>query len=146
MRQLFAVTPPDYMVLTSTNKLPIAMPDVTRHDITGIRSKIRELEYHPETCLYDHSPDAERWIREKRRMLEDIPLSGSRRQWHAELVAVNRAIQPFVEKPRQRMIAELATAEADFARRTVLDSREFAWCLFPESLVDLLKKRSRSGI
>ncbi len=139
----FKAQSPEFMVLTSTNKLPIRSMDIRPSDVSSIQSKLRDLIFHPEIAIDSQNPDVAKWIERKRELLANVPVSGSRRHWHQQLTEVNAALQPMVEPIRVELSRELREMKSGLERSKILGSREFAWPLFPESLVTVLSTNAR---
>ncbi len=138
IRRFFGVEPPEFAILTATCYLPLDLQPIVPADITHTVGRLRELRFHPETAVDSGKPGARELMIQKQRLLDKIPVSGSRRAWHTSITDVNHRMQPLVEDMRLQLARQLTKQREDLARRKILASREFAWCLFPDSLVKRL--------
>ncbi|MCA9226746.1 MAG: hypothetical protein KDA47_14085, partial [Planctomycetales bacterium] len=65
---------------------------------------------------------------------------------HAAIQRINADLRALVERQRSEATAERQRVAAELRRRTLLASREFSFCLFPEeSLCKLLLELSMKG-
>jgi hypothetical protein len=136
-RQFFGVTPPAFAVMSGTLRLPIPHRMGQADDTRQLRGELRELTFHPERRLAASPPangqrdavaalvaEKSRWIRTPK-----APAVAAER--HRGIVAANAGLQPFVAADRQRLEDNLAAALDGERARRVLESREYAFCLFP---------------
>jgi hypothetical protein len=138
-QRFFRVTPPGFAVMSGTLRLPIPHWSGQAGDARRLRRELRELTFHPERRLAAAAPangqreaiallvaEKSRWIRTPK-----APATAAER--HHGIVSANAALQPFVAADRQALERNLAAAiDGDRARR-VLESREYASCLFPRN-------------
>ena len=140
--RFFEITPPKFMVLSATVHLPVASPNVDAVDLTHLRQLLRSLQYHPERFLESQgnlAPEAERLIRVKRDLLKAMPTSGSKRDWHRQIVAVNEQMQPLLRERAYELQAELERLQRDLHIKQILASREITFVAYPRTLADQLK-------
>jgi hypothetical protein len=136
-RRFFGMAPPAFATMSGTLRLPIAHPSGDVAEVRRFETGLRGLAYHPERHLAAAvlSPDDRRAVdgivAEKSRWISQPKQPESTAERHREIVAANAALQPYLADERQRLTrgAEEATARARANR--VLDSREYAACLFP---------------
>lgn len=127
--RFFGVTPPDYLVVSGTLRIPFPrLPGVC---LKAARRRSRDLRWNPH-----------RFVRES-------PLTGERLQWlsaptatradrrqrtralRANLVELQQMVQP----EREAADIELARAVRAEAGNAILRSREFAWPLYPAQVL-----------
>ena len=138
IESFFHLPPPGIMVLSATMYLPIARSAVPSADIRTIRRQLRDLTYHPETFLrettaLDGDPAAAALVAEKRRWI-DAPVThdNAYARWKA-LGRVNNELQPWVAARHQQLLDQLAHAQRALRHDKVLGSRDYGFCLFPET-------------
>ncbi len=135
--------PGEFMVATATFRLPVPRPDISSDDLRRIRQQLRQLEFHPELFVSDSSPGVREWIERKRHWIAtDLP-RGSRRERHLGIAEANRALQQFVVPLRKRLTGEETQVQRLLRVREILDSREYAFCLFPHSHVARLAQAAQ---
>jgi hypothetical protein len=136
-QRFFGATPPAFAVMSGTLRLPIPHRTGRPDDAPQLRSALRELTFHPERQLAASPPangqreavaalvaEKSRWIRTPK-----APENAAER--HRGIVAANAALQPFVAADRRTLEANLAAALDGERAGRVLESREYAFCLFP---------------
>lgn len=136
IEQFFGITPPGFLTLTATCRLPIARPQVSEREMHEIKRDLRHVEFHPERFLAAGdrvaNPKVRELVEEKRRWIAAGWPSGQRAQRHREITRINVALQPFVAarlaelRQRRKWLSQHLDAER------ILASREFSYCLFPE--------------
>lgn len=138
IERFFGGRPPPLIVATATRLLPISRPAVSRDDLRRVGQRLRKLRFQPERFAPANATVAA-LAAEKRAWLAQQPPYGQGRPRFAALLRINEALHPFVAD--QRAAAERERDE--FVRllrdRAVLASREYAFALFPESLIGELK-------
>lgn len=150
IQRFLGLTPPRFVTLTATVRLPIALPEVVEDDRHACLRQLRELTYHPERHLDDAArddPEAQRWATEKLRWTRNVPLPGSLRERHVAVITANERLQPYVAQRRARLSAQRDQVDRQLRERQMLGSREFSFCLFPaETLRPLLLDLSRAAV
>ena len=139
MERFFGISPPEFAIVTGTWRLPVERPEVSPADLNLVDRRLRELTWHPERHLGASDGPARKLADRKQRLLEQIPPRGQRRTWQQQISQINAALRPAVATIHDRLRAERNRLQNDLGRRRILDSREFAWCLFPPSLADRLR-------
>jgi hypothetical protein len=140
--RFFGAPPPAFAVLSGTLRLPIDRPRADWPDPRRLRTDLRELAYHPERHVElaaipaRDRPQAEAEIAEKARWIRTpkTPANAARR--HRAIAAANAALQPAVAPIRAKIEGELAAAVDQSRANRVLDSREYAFCLFPRACLE----------
>ena len=139
VRQFFEVDPPEFGVLTATMKLPARFERVAQADRTGIDVALRELEYHPEQAIEEPASAIKQLIERKRKMIGIVDRASDRKAWQREIASINKSLQPSVTKQREQLIETGKIIDAHLRSSKILDSREYSFSLFPESVIDELK-------
>jgi hypothetical protein len=138
-QRFFGVTPPGFAVMSGTLRLPIPHRSGQADEARRLRGELRELTFHPERQLAASPPgngeaaavaalvaEKSRWIRTPK-----APATAAER--HRGIAAANAGLQPFVAASRARVESALASAIEVERGRRVLESREYAFCLFPRA-------------
>lgn len=132
--RFFGVTPAPYMTATATLHLPIRC-DVS--DLTlQIREKnraLRDLIFNPQRFIEDGN--ANKLIDERDSWIQQAPTRGDGKQRRAEIIRLNRELQPFVAEVRQQTEAELRELQRRQRTNIAATSREFSFVLFSKDQV-----------
>jgi hypothetical protein len=142
IERFFGVEPPAYMVVSGTLHLPIEHRAVTKDQLRGLESRLRELTYHPERFLSATANSSEsqvrdghsveRFVAEKRHWIaQQVAHEGARRRSHA-IRQANEDLQPWVAGERVALTKEAALVKRQLRAETILSSRSYGFCLHPE--------------
>jgi hypothetical protein len=134
LAQFFGLEPPGYMVASGTLHLPVDRKAANRHDLSLLRQKIRQLEFHPERFLAASvgNGDIGSWITEKKRWLETEPTVANARERCRAIRHANESMQPAVAALRDQWTTESDEMVQSLRTQAILASREYAFPLFPE--------------
>ena len=138
-RDFCVVKPPPFSTLTATFRLPLGYPQVDQSNQSALRQQIRQLRFHPEKYIEPSQP-ADELIARKQAAVDDAQMN--RLDRHREIERANRLLQPCVAEHVESLTEELNQVSADLQNSRILNSREFSFCLFDESLIDDLKRLS----
>lgn len=139
--RFFGLDPPGFLVLSATLLLPIARRRTTIEDLRAVESRLRELTYHPERFLGkgESSPNSQNDVAElvatKRRWIRTPQTRDNARTRYLEIRRVNQALQPWVEAERQRLLRQIGPIQTALRAETILSSREYGFCLYPEAML-----------
>ncbi|MFW6169331.1 MAG: hypothetical protein ACODAD_02495 [Planctomycetota bacterium] len=143
VRRFFGVAPPDYVTASATFKLPVPRPTVDPSDLRRVKWLLRELYYHPELYV-DATSETLPLIAEKRGWIEAELPPERLRERHEGIVRVNEALRATLQARREQLWKEQITLQSQLRKKAILDSREYAFCLFPvENLRDRLLDLAR---
>ncbi len=143
VRQFFGVEPLEYVVATATLKLPVPRRSIALADVARVDQMLRELRYHPELYV-DGDAAARPLVAAKRRWIAQQTLPHERRARHAEVERINRQLFALLQQRYTQLLAERNELRALWRKQTILNSREYAFCLFPgETLRTRLLELSR---
>lgn len=148
--RFFGVAPPEFLTLSGTRRLPIAEPfDAGEEDERSLRRRLRDLQYNSDRVLSEGNPaeSVAELIAEKRRLVarqrEEQSRTGPRRvrrqrtaenhRRFARLQEIARQLSAFTEEEQRNLHRELESVQSRRAANAVLQNREFAFCLYPES-------------
>jgi hypothetical protein len=132
IQSFFGLTPPAFMTLTATAKLPVDRPEVKADDLRRVDWLLRELSFNPQRHVALNAATRplveakQRWIDRE----SEIPQGAER---HREIVRLNAALQPYVSELRTTLLGERQRHSQMLRRKQLLGSREYAFCLFPET-------------
>jgi hypothetical protein len=138
IRRFFGVIPPKFAAISGTLRLPVELSTSGALTEKQIREQLRQLTYHPERLL---PPDAalnaevDGPLAEKRRWIATPKTPQNAQARHQGIAAANETLQTFATRQRSELEALLAHASEQFRARQVLQSREYAFCLFPRHLL-----------
>jgi hypothetical protein len=135
--RFFGAAPPAFAAISGTLRLPIPHPPSEGRTPEQMRSALRDLAYHPERVLAatafanGERRAAETIIAQKRRWVETEKTAQNAAKKHAGIVAANAALQPFLADERAQLERQIDASLQRTRANRVLESREFAFCLFP---------------
>jgi hypothetical protein len=142
IERLFGLRPPGIMVLSATLHLPIERQPVTARQVRTIREELRRLAYHPERYIDaangDQTPDSgslAELVAEKVRWVQTPQTSQNARLRCRTIRRINRALQPWVQSQRGRLLRLREQADRGLRAEEILSGREYAFCLFPEKTI-----------
>jgi hypothetical protein len=143
VRRFFGIEPLEYLVATATLKLPVPRRSIEQADVARIDQLLRELRFHPELYV-DGDRAAQPLVAEKRRWITQAVQPHERRARHEAMERINRALSALLQDRRAQLLSERNELHALWRKQTILNSREYAFCLFPaESLRTRLLELSR---
>lgn len=126
------IVPPRFIVATATAQLPVDRPKGTAEDLRRVERSLRDLHFNPDRFLA-RTAEAQSLIHEKRSWLANQPQPDAGRARHAALTRIHSALQPYVAERQTALRAEREQLVETLRHERLLGSREFAFCLFPES-------------
>lgn len=131
--------PPEFLTMTATMKLPFQIQGITEKDLTNLKRRLRDLEFHPENHISSPGKDAAESIERKRLWIRQYDPSGSNQERHDTITKCNERLQPYVASIASEIKERISVAKKGLARSRVLGSRAYSFCCFDEVLVDELK-------
>ncbi len=132
----FDVRLPPFSTLTATMLLPLGAPIVVPSDLSLVRQQIRQRRFHPERFI--EAVAANEWMASKTAAIESPILT--RLERHHAIEEANRSMQPFVAEQIAALQDTLSSVSDQIQTSRILNSREYSFCLFSESLADHLKR------
>jgi hypothetical protein len=152
VERFFGLQPPDYMVVSGTLRLPTEHPRGAANELCRVRRVVRELTYHPERFIdaadeparcercsgssaKGKSGEPHRSIEVKRHWIATLKSPDNAPIRHQAISAANLALQPWVADRRDKLREELERLGQQARAEAILGSREFSFCLYPESLL-----------
>jgi hypothetical protein len=141
MSQFFGLQPPRYLVVSATLHLPIPHQVPSDEDLRRIDRRLRDLTYHPERIFEEsqsvepsHDGPAE-LIEAKRHWIRTPQTPENAATRFQEFHRINAALQPWVAAERRRLLEHRQRLEAALRNESILSSREYAFCLYPEEML-----------
>jgi hypothetical protein len=147
MARFFGIKPPDYMVVSGTLRLPVEHPLGALQAMNEIRQKLRRLKYQPERFLDGdlasvplgpsggQISDAEPWqsLAAKRHWIATPKTTDTARNRHLGIRTANDTLLSFVADRQALLTAQLDDLARQTRAEAILSSRDYSFCLFPES-------------
>lgn len=140
--RFFAFSLPEFMVITATVQLPVALPEATEATLLAADKRIRDLHWHPEWFV-DKDGQTGELVRAKAELVAQIPVKGERQAWHKRMAEINCHLRRRVTAQLKRAVKARDQIKSDLDARQMLGSREFAWPLFPGDLPEQLRRLAR---
>ena len=136
--RFFGVCLPAYATMSATMKLPTDREIIRTSDVIATEQQIREVKFHPETQIANPDEAARALIRQKDQWTKGFRRDERSLEKHVAISELNEQLQAFVDVDE----LTLKKKRDELAKKTraseILDSREYSFCLFPESLIDEL--------
>jgi hypothetical protein len=136
--RFFGFALPVFATASATLRLPIEHSPCEALRPSEVRQRLRELQYHPERFVSPDGEAATRLIAEKRRSLQAPKSPATARERHLAIAAANAGLQPYVEPLRREIESRRDAAEKRTRANAILESREYAFCLFPRESLERL--------
>lgn len=138
IRRWFQVNPPQFLVATATLQLPIKHDHVLPSRISELKQELRRLYYHPEGFLEPVVLEDDRvstWLRQKQRWIGQEAERGARKARHDGIAEANDHLRKLVRPKHDAAEAQLAEVRQRVRHQAILESREYAFCLFPHNFI-----------
>lgn len=134
-QRFFSIQLPRYLTLSATMKLPTDIPVVRRNDVVRIDQFIRKVKYHPESLITNPCGDAVDLIEKKRDWTVGSHLGQRSSEKHQAIRKINQQLQNYLDTDIATLTAKRNELYKRIPAGEVLDSREYSYCLFPDSLI-----------
>jgi hypothetical protein len=138
--RFFGATPPAFAAISGTLHLPIARTAGDVDSAQRLQQLLRDLTFHPEQHVdfadAGVNGDVAELVASKRRWLATAKTPANAAVRHREIATANRGMQPYVAGARESVERRLAAASERTRANRVLNSREYASCLFPRKLLE----------
>lgn len=135
--RFYGLTPPAFLVLSATLKLPLPTHGVSRADVSRLAREVRDLHWNPQRHLSDGSAgdgEARALAAEKAALVARQPADGpGRRERFRRLREFTERLRPFVAVRERALEHELSRRAEELEGDAVATRRDYAFCLFPES-------------
>jgi hypothetical protein len=139
IRRFYGFDPPGYMVLSATLRLPLPVFQATPGECRRYAAMLRDVHFNPQRHL-PASASSERDVKEateqKQSWIALQPRSAAERRQRFEMLrALNRQLEPYVRQETEWIRRELTRCERESEANTVLQRRDYVFCLFPDSIL-----------
>jgi hypothetical protein len=130
VRDYFGIEPPAYQVLSGTLRLPFPPFPHTADDANRLAHRHRDLYWNPQRELTHPLVERRTAVQAER-----PETKAERRRRADEIRSLNEQLRPHVESLRGDVARKLELARFDAHANAVLQSREYAGILFPETTI-----------
>ncbi|WP_425396293.1 hypothetical protein [Aeoliella sp.] len=132
-RRLWGCPPPPYLTLSATLQLPIEHRHVGQEQIHQVQQRLRDCEWHPERMLPSEvSTEVEEALRFKRQWIATAKTQVNAGERHRAIEAANQLLRAAIASRTRELESELANLTSAARATAILESREYAFCLYPE--------------
>ncbi len=129
VRRYWRITPPAVLVVSATKRLPLPSYSGTRQEWQQLTHRIRDLHYNPQRYVAADPRTAE-----KDRWIHSTPTTRSqRRERFHRIRELSAQLRPEVADQLATAQARLDRLNHELQANALVQSREFAFCLFPEA-------------
>lgn len=150
IHEFFGIQPPLMGVASATLRLPLQHPKLP--DSQTLKERIQLLrqdswqgKHHAENWLKQPNSEAQQLAADKAALLAEIPPKGQKWEWHRAMRRINDRLQELTASQVQQGQKELADLQTLLRQASLLESREFSFCLFPfEETLGKLKELANS--
>ncbi len=132
-RRLWGCPPPPYLTLSATLQLPIEHQHVGEQELQRVRQNLRDCQWHPERFVDERPPPAvAEALASKRKWVATAKTPENASARHQMIEAANATLREAVRQQhaglehREQRLLHQARATA------ILESREYAFCLYPQ--------------
>ncbi len=142
VRRFFAIEPPSYAVVSATLRLPLPTFPTTRADLQQAQRTLRDLHWNPQYASRTQQalPSV---VQAKEMLAAQQPVGrAARRQWFRDLQQVTTTLRPAVADEVPRAQEHITRCRTELAANSILRRRDYAWPLFPETLLQRFFTRS----
>jgi hypothetical protein len=137
IRRFFHREPPGFVVLSATRWLPLPAFDVDEDMRRELQELLRDIRFNPQrilspeqsAALSDLLAERERWIKEQ------PANSAGRRNRFAAIRAINAQLAASLAEEEARTQQKLAQVVEQLKANAVIHRRDYAFCLYPESVL-----------
>lgn len=147
VRPFFGLEPPQFAVATATLRLPVPRQRPSHDQLRRLRRRLRDLQFNPDRHI-DTDPlsnvqrqRVEQLVATKHRWIQTPKTVENAGRRHRAIVACNDQLQPYVASLRKQWSAEADHMRRQWRHETLLSSRTFAFCFYPERAMRALLNR-----
>ncbi|RIK82654.1 MAG: hypothetical protein DCC68_05910 [Planctomycetota bacterium] len=139
---LFGIEPPAYLTATATLRLPIAHASGAAAALETLARRRRDLAYRAEAAIARDDPAWRAVVAQKQACIQEFRAANGRpwnrdmaRRLHSAVAAANAALSPWTADDLRALDAEEARLKERVRAEQLLESREYAFCLFPRDAI-----------
>lgn len=140
-QRFFDVKLPQLTALSGTLRLPIEHPPASPTRLSEFQQTLRELQYHPETHINElalnpsDQAEIKCWVQTKKEWVQKPKTPENATHRHAQIITANCALHHWLAPHRKQILQEHSATLAQLRVNTVLESREYSFCLFPPQVL-----------
>ena len=144
IRDFYHVEPPKYLVLSGTLHVPLTSFPSQPQDCERLARELRDLHWNPQRHLTNGAALSEPLSSMNRAKLEQLiahktawmgrcpDSSVDRRERYHKLRELTWLLQPWVSQKEKQLQVKLEACKREVEANRILQSREYAFCLYPE--------------
>jgi hypothetical protein len=139
IRRFYGCDPPGYLVLSATLLLPLPELPARPATLVQLARELRDLRYNPQRHLPEvtlASPSVHELVEQKEAWIARQPSDApQRRQRFEALRALTEQLRAYVNVREKSAERELVDCNRRLAVKAVLQRRDYAFCLYPETVL-----------
>jgi hypothetical protein len=139
VRRFYRIEPPGYMVISATLHLPFTSFAVTPDDCRRFATQLRDLHYNPERHLppqLSDRPGVQKLLEQRDSWVRQQPdNAAARKERFVAIRAVTGELAGYLRPLAEQTANELARCRSQLEANNVFERRDYAFCLFPESIL-----------
>jgi hypothetical protein len=141
IRRFYGLEPPGYLVMSATLRLPLPSFPVGPEDCRRLAGELRDLLHNPQRHLGALvSPSAAETAgnlaaRKQAWIAGPVATRRQRRERFHALRGLTQEMRPLFSGPEHELRRRMAEGQEQLHANAVLRRRDYAFCLFPESLL-----------
>lgn len=136
LRSFFAVSPPPFLVVTGTLRLPLPRHEVSEHDLMRLQWRRRDLIFNPQRHIPARtrlSPRDHEILMTKAVLMRYVPhRHKERKDRFFQMRHLNEDLQHLVADQTRETRKEIHQTERALHHNAILGRRDYAFCLHPE--------------
>ncbi len=145
--RFLGIKPPQFVTVSATVHLPLASAfPVTDDDLHTVGQQIRDLRYNPDRHLSEvANSDIQGLIREKGQLIVSLGSARPKKLEHHRLAEINAGLFARLGSINQTLQSDREQLRQQLRANSILQNREFSWCLQPEEVVTAFFRREFLG-
>ena len=135
IQDLINLQPAPFVTLSQTTWLPVGGRRDSVEEYRQKKQTLREMHFHPERFLDQETTNIRQvscLIENKKKWTKKNLPKGERLGRHREIQQANGQLRGFLQEKTEKQRILLKQSEGERRAATILDSREWSFCLFPE--------------
>ena len=139
-QRFFKYQLPEFLIVSATFRLPTQVPLVSKNDVTQLRTRRRECNFHPERFLDTDllTSKAVELIQQKRHWTASPHIRSKEK--HYAITGINQQLRAILKPSDEQLQSDIDELQLQLRSSQIANSREYSFCLYGESLVDDLKR------
>ena len=139
-QRFFGYRLPEFLTVSATFRLPTQVELISKADVTQLRTRRREFNFHPERFfdLDSLSSEMAELVEQKRQLIASTEVWTQ--QEHDTITQINQKLRLALDPSDEQLKNEIEGLLRQLDASETANSREYSFCLFGESLVEDLKR------